>query len=205
MQLWKRAGYLAALAYMGFALGSYFHYPQPYSPLRNWLSDLGNTLVNTGGGFVYNFGCIATGCILVFFFVGLNAWRTGDRVSGRLLTIAQASGGLLLGGSDSLRGLQYRGESGATQQVFHVPRHRVDLVPELRQHGLPTPPTLPKAGGRLRFPCGGRDLFIWRPVQYPDRGVDSHRHVRELRIGLGHGGGDYPCPRQVEVAYQRRA
>jgi hypothetical protein len=28
----------------------------------------------------------------VFFFVGLNAWRTGDRVSGRLLTIAQASG-----------------------------------------------------------------------------------------------------------------
>jgi len=92
LQLWKRAGYLAALAYMGFALGSYFHYPQPYSPLRNWLSDLGNTLVNTGGGFVYNFGCIATGCILVFFFVGLNAWRTGDRVSGRLLTIAQAPG-----------------------------------------------------------------------------------------------------------------
>lgn len=34
----------------------------------------------------------ATACILVVFFVGLNVWRTGDKVLGSLLTIGQAAG-----------------------------------------------------------------------------------------------------------------
>lgn len=92
MKPWRLAGLLAAIAYLGFALVSYSLYPHPYSPLRNWLSDLGNTLVNTSGGFLYNLGCIVTGCVLVVFYVGLNVWRTDDRVSKRLLTIGQAAG-----------------------------------------------------------------------------------------------------------------
>jgi hypothetical membrane protein len=88
----RRAGLLAAIVYPSLALAASFFYPLSYSPLRNWLSDFGNTLVNTKGGILYNAGCVATGLLLMVFYIGMNAWRTGDRVLGRLLSIGQASG-----------------------------------------------------------------------------------------------------------------
>lgn len=92
MKLARRTALLAAAVYPIFALGSYLFYPGSFSPTLNWLSDLGNTLVNTRGGILYNLGCVATALLLIVFYVSLNAWRNGDKVLHRLLTIAQISG-----------------------------------------------------------------------------------------------------------------
>ncbi|HEY3315367.1 MAG TPA: DUF998 domain-containing protein [Bacillota bacterium] len=88
----RYAAFLAALLYPMFTLASYVAYPLQYDPVHNWLSDLGNALVNPSGSIFYNAGCVVTGLLLIVFYMGLNAWRTGDRVLGRLLTIAQVSG-----------------------------------------------------------------------------------------------------------------
>lgn len=92
MRTVRRAGLLAAVLYPLLASASYFLYPRNYSPLQNWLSDLGNTLVDTNGGILYNIGCIATALLLGRFYVGMNAWRTNDRILSRLLSIGQVSG-----------------------------------------------------------------------------------------------------------------
>lgn len=88
----RYAAILASLLYPLFTLASRVLYPLRFNPVHNWLSDLGNALVNPDGALFYNGGCVVTGLLLIVFYVGLNDWRTGDRVLGRLLTIAQVSG-----------------------------------------------------------------------------------------------------------------
>jgi hypothetical membrane protein len=40
---------LAAAVYLSLAVAAFLLYPQEYGPMSNWLSDLGDTLVNTRG------------------------------------------------------------------------------------------------------------------------------------------------------------
>jgi hypothetical membrane protein len=58
----------------------------------NWLSDLGNPILNPTGAFVYNLGCVLAGICLVFFCFGLNIWNDGDNKRKNLLSIAQVTG-----------------------------------------------------------------------------------------------------------------
>ena len=90
-QIWV-AGFAAAAVYFICTGIAFSHYPLAYSPSANWLSDLGNPLVNPSGALSYNLGCILSGLCLVFFYLGLDIWAGGEDKHRYLLTIAQATG-----------------------------------------------------------------------------------------------------------------
>jgi hypothetical membrane protein len=87
------AGILAVLCYIAFALLAYSRYPMPYSPKRNWLSDLGNVNLNPHGAILYNIGIISTAFLLMVFFLGLSKWKIENkRVQIIMVFLTQAFG-----------------------------------------------------------------------------------------------------------------
>ena len=87
------AGILAVLCYLAFAVLAFTQYPMPYSPLRNWLSDLGNVNLNPRGATLYNIGIIAAGLLLLLFFLGLSKWRIqNNQMQTIMLRLTQAFG-----------------------------------------------------------------------------------------------------------------
>ena len=89
------AGSLAIAAYLCLAVAARAVYPSPFNPTNNWLSDLGNPLMNPSGALLYRIGCILAGFLLVLFFAGLGFLCAGQskRVS-IYMRIAQALGAL---------------------------------------------------------------------------------------------------------------
>lgn len=87
------SGLSAAMIYILFTIFAYSRYPLPFSPMRNWLSDLGNQIDNPQGAAFYNSGVILTALLQTFWFVGLSQWRV-ERTTApkRLLLVAQFSG-----------------------------------------------------------------------------------------------------------------
>lgn len=84
---------VAVLCYLTFALLAYAQYPLPYSPMRNWLSDLGNADLNPHGALFYNIGIVATGVVLLLFFLGLAQWKMRDnRIQNLMLRLTQGFG-----------------------------------------------------------------------------------------------------------------
>jgi hypothetical membrane protein len=87
------AAILAGLCYLAFAVLAFIQYPMPYSPLSNWLSDLGNVNLNPQGATLYNIGIIMTALLLLVFFLGLSKWRIrNNRVEVAMLRLTQAFG-----------------------------------------------------------------------------------------------------------------
>jgi hypothetical membrane protein len=83
----------AILCYLAFALLAFSRYPLPFSPLRNWLSDLGNADLNPSGSLFYNIGIVTTGILVLPFFLGLSQWKTGNnRRQNLMLFITQGFG-----------------------------------------------------------------------------------------------------------------
>jgi peptidoglycan/LPS O-acetylase OafA/YrhL len=89
-------GAAAAVVYLLFALLAYIRYPAVFSIQNdNWLSDLGNRGLNPGGADFYVWGCIATGTLLLAFFLSLTVWRkSGSRIQNWLLAFVQIAGGM---------------------------------------------------------------------------------------------------------------
>ena len=86
-------GLLVVLCYLVFSLLAYSRYPLPFSPMKNWLSDLGNVNLNPHGAILYNIGIITTALLLILFFLGLSAWKIENkRVQMIMLRLAQAFG-----------------------------------------------------------------------------------------------------------------
>ncbi len=85
-------GIIAACIYLAFTLVAILYYPQPYSPLTNWLSDFGNPTQNPSGALYYNTGGILTSAVLIVFFAGMNKWNIGDKKMKVFLTLSQISG-----------------------------------------------------------------------------------------------------------------
>jgi hypothetical membrane protein len=84
---------VAVLCYLTFALLAFAQYPLPYSPMRNWLSDLGNADLNPHGALLYNIGIVATGVMLLLFFLGLAQWKMGNnRIQNLMLRLTQGFG-----------------------------------------------------------------------------------------------------------------
>jgi len=84
---------LASAGYLVFTFLAYIRYSLPYSPLTNWLSDLGNPIQNPHGAVFYNIGIILTGLLLMMFFLGLSMWKFEDnRVQNIMLRLTQAFG-----------------------------------------------------------------------------------------------------------------
>jgi hypothetical membrane protein len=81
------AGDAVIILYCVFTFSSWALYPTAFSPVTNWLSDLGNSTYNQNGAILYNVGCILTGIALFPFFVGLYKWY-GDRQRRRTILAA---------------------------------------------------------------------------------------------------------------------
>jgi hypothetical protein len=75
----------AVVFYLACALLAYARYPLPYSPLKNWLSDLGNPDLNPSGALFYNIGIVATAAVLPLFFLGLSRWEMATNWAQRLM------------------------------------------------------------------------------------------------------------------------
>jgi hypothetical protein len=87
-----RACIIASIIYILTTLAAYLTYPLPFSPINNWLSDLGNPLNNPRGAVVYNIGCIIVSLILIPYFWQLRVLLTGKRKTDIPLMIAIISG-----------------------------------------------------------------------------------------------------------------
>ena len=85
-------GILAVILYLTFTAISYLYYPEPYGPLTNSLSSLGNPQQNPSGAIFYNAGCILLGVALIPFYLGLRHWNTGENKMKVLLAAAQITG-----------------------------------------------------------------------------------------------------------------
>jgi hypothetical membrane protein len=83
----------AVVCYLACALLAYARYPLPYSPLENWLSDLGNPNLNPAGALFYNSGIVATAAALPLFFLGLARWKMpNNRTQHLMLFLTQGFG-----------------------------------------------------------------------------------------------------------------
>ena len=69
------ASLLVVLCYVTLTTQAIVRYPLPFSPLNNWLSDLGNLEASPAGGPFYNAGIITSGIILLVFFLTLSGLK----------------------------------------------------------------------------------------------------------------------------------
>src|SRR5512143_4301395 len=80
------AAALGAGIYLTVTLLAYNRYPLAFSPMQNWLSDLGNQIENPIGAAFYNVGVILTALAQGVWFAGLSQWKSNhNKVQGRLL------------------------------------------------------------------------------------------------------------------------
>jgi hypothetical membrane protein len=84
----------AAFTYLAFSLLAYSRYPAAFGPWNNnWLSDLGNRVLNPDGATFYVIGCTVSGALLLGFFATLVVWRSsGSRLRNWLLVLTQLAG-----------------------------------------------------------------------------------------------------------------
>jgi hypothetical membrane protein len=81
----------AIVLYVVCSMVAWWVYPHSFSPLRNWLSDLGDRSRNPEGAPFYDVGCIVTAGALLLFMVGLRRWGSGHPRR-RALVAAQLAG-----------------------------------------------------------------------------------------------------------------
>ncbi len=84
---------LVVVFYLTFTILAYKQYSLPYSPVRNWLSDLGSTNLNPNGAGLYNIGIISTALFLILFFLGLYIWKCeNNKIQNVMLLLTQGFG-----------------------------------------------------------------------------------------------------------------
>jgi hypothetical membrane protein len=84
---------MLVFGYLIFSLLAYSQYPFAFSPMTNWLSDLGNIEHNPNGAIFYNIGILLTAVMLLLFFLGLSSWKiTDNRVQVVMLRLTQVFG-----------------------------------------------------------------------------------------------------------------
>lgn len=72
-------GIFAFIVFTASALISSLLYPIPYSPLYEWISNLGNYNLNPSGALIFNLGCVITGILLLPFVVSFYRWISDVR------------------------------------------------------------------------------------------------------------------------------
>ncbi|HMK48396.1 MAG TPA: DUF998 domain-containing protein [Methanocella sp.] len=80
---------LAIIFFCMLVLVASVRYSGPYSPLGNFISDLGNSGLNPAGAKVFDGACVISGAFTILFFAGLNQWRLDDQWK---LTVARLIG-----------------------------------------------------------------------------------------------------------------
>jgi hypothetical membrane protein len=84
---------LVVVCYIGLALAAFVRYPTSYSPVGNWLSDLGSAHLNPRDAFLYNTGIVLAGLLLIPFFFSLVSVRIlANRKQRAILMLTQVFG-----------------------------------------------------------------------------------------------------------------
>jgi hypothetical membrane protein len=84
---------LLVLSYVTFTLLALASYPLHFSPMTNWLSDLGSKDLNPSAALFYNVGIMITGLFLAIFFFGFSAVKLErNRVQNLVVLFAQIAG-----------------------------------------------------------------------------------------------------------------
>lgn len=85
------------LVYCVFTFLALSRFSGPFSPVHNWLSDLGNLVVNPEGYYFYNLGIVLSGILLFFFFWSLNIWKKPDNKKQNIMLLLASIFGSLGG------------------------------------------------------------------------------------------------------------
>ena len=72
------SGISGLILYLVLSIVAFSFYPSPFSPMGNWLSDLGNNLLNPKGAIFYRLAGILSGAVLLAFFLTLGHWTKGQ-------------------------------------------------------------------------------------------------------------------------------
>ena len=87
------AGAVSIAVCVSLALAAYLVYPWAFSPMTNWISDLGNTWLNPRGSILFRLDMVVVGVGLAAFFLGLRALTQGQHLRTRvLIVLAQVTG-----------------------------------------------------------------------------------------------------------------
>jgi hypothetical membrane protein len=87
-------GLSVVLIFCIFTLAAVVRFPGPFSPIDNWLSDLGTPVMNPAGSVFFDIGCILSGVFLLFLTAGLGAWCAGTGRSKAFLIAGQICGAI---------------------------------------------------------------------------------------------------------------
>ncbi|AEG17239.1 DUF998 domain-containing protein [Methanobacterium paludis] len=85
-------GLVSILIFLIFTSIAVACFPGNFTPVTNWLSDLGNPNFNPSGAIFFNTGCILAGTIFIPFFTGLYRWHTDKKWDNIILVSAQIVG-----------------------------------------------------------------------------------------------------------------
>src|SRR4030042_518047 len=66
--------------------------PPPLSPLNNWISDLGYSLLNPRGAIWFNIANILSGIGMTLYYVGFRGWYTEEGKQNPLIKLTQIAG-----------------------------------------------------------------------------------------------------------------
>jgi hypothetical membrane protein len=94
-------GMLVIVLFCIFTLASAVRYPGAFSPMDNWLSDLGTAAKNPMGYVYFNAGCILTGVSTLLLVASMGAWYVDKKavlpILTRLMGTAAAFALMLIG------------------------------------------------------------------------------------------------------------
>ena len=87
------SSYLLLFSYTVCTLLAYLNYRLDFSPLNNWLSDLGNKVLDPAGAIFYNAGIFISAFWLLTFFLGFSTVKGGEnKLQGLMVLLAQLFG-----------------------------------------------------------------------------------------------------------------
>jgi hypothetical membrane protein len=84
---------LVVVVYLIMTILALSRYTESFSPVSNWLSDLGNRKISPDGSIFYNVGIFISGSLLLLFFISLGSNRMeGKRAQNIMLLLTQIFG-----------------------------------------------------------------------------------------------------------------
>lgn len=86
------SGIMAIIIFCALVLASMSLYPQGFSPVDNWISDLGNPNLNPSGATFFNGACIITGGLMIIFYAGFYRWYSFETWRNAFIALAQIAG-----------------------------------------------------------------------------------------------------------------
>ena len=107
------AGAASIIVCVSLAGAAYAWYPWAFSPMTNWISDLGNTLLSPIGSILFRLDMVIVGVGLAAFFLGLRALTHDQRIWTKLLIGLGQIGGLVASLAVTMTGIYSEDQTGA--------------------------------------------------------------------------------------------